>query len=526
VISERTTRATGLMTAFTGVSRATGLLRVAAMTYALGVSATRLADTYNLANTTPNIVYELFLGGIFTAVFVPVLVGIRTKEEGDKSALVTISLLTLAVVSAVTAFAAPLIIRIYTFRISDPATRAAQLELATYLLRWFAPQIFFYGLTAVAQALMNVRGRFGPPAFAPVLNNVTVAAVFFFYARVIGQHGLHLSTRAKVVLGAGTTAGVALQALVLLPYLRGDGLRFRARIADPAVARVARLSAFVIGYVVVNQIGLWVVLALANGRSGGVTAFTIAFMFFQLPHALFAVSLLTAIFPDISQAAIDEDWGAYRRWFASGLRGVVYLLLPATLGYAILAGPITRLVIARGFAGARDAALVAGVLQALVAGLLFFSAFQFLTRCFYALHDTRTPTALNAVAVAVNIAVNFPLFAWLGVAGLGYAQSIAYAVGVCLLAWRLAGRVPGGLHLRGLLGPFARMGAISAVMAAAVWVVARVHPGGDALTVAIAAGAGAILYLAFSQVARIEERELLLVFFRRRQTKLQTRRGG
>jgi putative peptidoglycan lipid II flippase len=160
---------------------------------------------------------------------------------------------------------------------------------------------------------------------------------------------------------------------------------------------------------------------------------------------------------------------------------------------------------------------VAGVLQALVAGLLFFSAFQFLTRCFYALHDTRTPTALNAVAVAINTAINFPLFAWLGVAGLGYAQSIAYAIGVVLLAWRLSGRVPRGLHLRGLLAPIARMAALSAVTAAAVGLVARAHPGGDAVTVAIAVGAGAILYLAFSQVARVDERELLLVFFRRRQ---------
>src|SRR5438445_2998510 len=194
MISRRIYRASGLMTVGTALSRLTGLVRVAAMTYALGVSATRLADTYNLANTTPNIVYELFLGGIFTSVFVPVLIDIRTKNRGDRSALVTTSLLVLAVVSVVTAVAAPLIIRVYTFRIGDPSTRAAQLELATYLLRWFAPQIFFYGVSAVAQALLNVRGRFGPPAFAPVLNNLAVAAMFFFFARVIGEHGLHLSS--------------------------------------------------------------------------------------------------------------------------------------------------------------------------------------------------------------------------------------------------------------------------------------------------------------------------------------------
>jgi putative peptidoglycan lipid II flippase len=515
MIAGRIYRASGLMTIATALSRVTGLVRVAAMTYALGVTATRLADTYNLANTTPNIVYELVLGGVFTAVFVPVLVEIRTTERGSRSALVTVSMIVLAVASILTAVAAPLVIRIYTFRIADPATRAAQLQLATYLLRWFAPQIFFYGVWSIAQALLNVRGRFGPPAFTPVVNNVAVTAMFVAYARVIGQHGLHISPTARVTLGAGTTAGVVLQAILLVPYLRGDGLRFRARFTDPAVRRVAKLSAFVVGYVVINQIGFWVVLALANGRRGGVTAFTIAFMFFQVPHALFAVSLLTALFPDISQAAADGDWDAYRGWFASGVRGVAYLLLPATAGYLLLARPITRLILARGFANAHDALLVAGVLQALTIGLIFFSLFQLLTRSFYALHDTRTPTALNAVAVAVNTGINFPLFAWLGVAGLGYAQSIAYAVGAALLAWRLAVRVPGGLRLQELARPIGRMLAAAAAMGAIVALVALARPFDDALTVTIAVLAGAILYLAFSQVAGIEERELLLVIFRR-----------
>jgi putative peptidoglycan lipid II flippase len=156
------------------------------------------------------------------------------------------------------------------------------------------------------------------------------------------------------------------------------------------------------------------------------------------------------------------------------------------------------------------------VLQALVAGLVFFSAFQLLTRCFYALHDTRTPMSLNAVAVAVNTAVNFPLFWRFGVAGLGYGQSIAYAVGTALLLWRLAARIPGGLGIARLGPPLLRIGAASAAMAVVVGLLARVHPGGDALTVVIASGAGAILYFAFSQVAGVEERELVLAFFRRR----------
>jgi putative peptidoglycan lipid II flippase len=500
-------RATGLMTAGTALSRLTGLLRVAALTYALGVTGTKLADTYNLANTTPNIIYELFLGGILTAVFVPVLIQARERERGDPSALVSVSLVALAVVSALAAIGAPLVMRIYTFRIADPVTRAAQLELATFLLRWFAPQIFFYGLSGIAQALLNVRGKFSAPAFAPVLNNVIVAGTLLIYARVIGSESLDLSLGAKTLLAAGTTAGVVVQALVLLPSLRG--LRFNLDVRDPAVARVVRSSVFVIGYVAVNQAGLWFILALANGVRGGVTAYQVAFIFLQLPHGLFAVSLVTALFPDLSRAASGDDWDGYRRWFGVGVRGVFYLLAPAAVGYGLLAEPITRVVLARGVADAGDANAVASVLQAFATGLVFFSAFQFLTRCFFAIGNTRTPSGINAVAVAVTSAANVPLFAWLGVRGLGFGHAAGYAIGAVLLVTALARRVPGGLELGKLVPPLTRNVAVAVAMGVCVWAVARYAPGGDLAVVGVSVGAGAILYLAFSQVAGLEERAML-----------------
>jgi putative peptidoglycan lipid II flippase len=480
------------------------------MTYALGVTGTKLADTYNLANTTPNIVYELFLGGILTAVFVPVLIEARERRIGDVSALVSVSFVALAAISALAAIGAPLVMRIYTFRIADPRARAAQLELATFLLRWFAPQILFYGISGIAQALLNVRGKFSAPAFAPILNNLVVVGTLVAYARVISEESLHLSLGAKTLLGAGTTAGVVLQAVVLLPFLRGERLRFNPRLNDPAVTRVVRLAVFVLGYVVVNQIGLWVVLALANGARGGVTAYQIAFIFLQLPHGLFAVSIITALFPDLSRAAATEDWETFRHWFATGVRGVFYLLAPAAIGYAILARPITRLILARGVADVRDAAAVASVLEAFAASLVFFSAFQLLTRSFYALGDTRTPTAINAVAVAANTIANLPLFAWLGVRGLGFGHAIGYATGTALLSAMLARRVPGGIDARSLATALARNLVVAAAMGFCVWVISRVVPGGDVVVVGVTAGAGAILYLAFSQVAGVEERSILL----------------
>ena len=509
-------RAAGAMTVGTALSRLTGLVRLSAMTAALGVTAGKLADTYNLANTTPNIVYELFLGGILTSVFVPVLIEARERKRGDESALVTVSLIALAVIAALAAVGAPLIMRVYTFRITDPVLRAQQLELATFLLRWFAPQIFFYGLSAIAEALLNVRGRFAPPKFAPVLNNLVVAGTLLLFARMVSQPTLELDTTARTLLGAGTTAGVVLQAIVLLPYLRGERLRLRFDLRDPAVARVRRLSVFVIGYVAVNQIGLWVVLALANGVRGGVTAWQVAFIFFQLPHGLFAVSLHSALFPDLSRAATGGDWDTFRRRLSTALRGVVFLIAPAAIGYAVLAHPITRLIVAHGIAGAKDAAAVANVLRVLTGGLVFFSASAMFVRAFYALQDTRTPTVLNAGSVLVQIVLSFPFFAWIGVRGLALAHACSYIVAVVLQAIVLGRRVPGGLRLRELVTPLVRIAAAAAGMGACVLGLTSAIGGPDLVVVGVGVGAGAILYLAFSQVAGVDERQMVFHLLRAR----------
>jgi putative peptidoglycan lipid II flippase len=348
------------------------------------------------------------------------------------------------------------------------------------------------------------------------VNNLVVAGTLLVFAQRVGAPTLELDAASRTLLAAGTTAGVVLQAVVLLPFLRGERLRPRLAFRDPAVARVLRLSVFVIGYVAVNQVGLWVVLALANGVRGGVTAWQVAFIFFQLPHGLFAVSLHSALFPDLSRAAGAGDWETFRARLITGLRSVVFLLLPAAIGYIVLAHPITRLIVAHGIADARDAGAVADVLRLMAIGLVFFSSFSLFVRAFYALPDTRTPTMLNALSVVVQIGLSFPFFAWLGVRGLALAHASSYAIGIVAQAAVLERRIPGGLQLHRLLAPTARISVAAAGMGACVLALAVVIPGPDLVVVGAGVGAGAILYLAFSQVAGVDERELMVHLLRAR----------
>jgi putative peptidoglycan lipid II flippase len=167
VATQSLARPAAVMAVGTALSRVTGLGRVVALAFALGVTESRLADAYNIANTLPVTLYELVLGGILTSIFVPVLVQeLRTKDRDEAwrsvSALVSVSLAALVAMTVLVAVLAPWIIDIFSNRVSGEAGRQ-QHALATFFLRVFAPQIALFGMAAIAAALINAHGRFGPP---------------------------------------------------------------------------------------------------------------------------------------------------------------------------------------------------------------------------------------------------------------------------------------------------------------------------------------------------------------------------
>ena len=189
-------RNTAVMTVGTTLSRLTGYVRIAAQTAALGVTVAPLGNVYTQANTTPNIVYELILGGILTSVFVPVFVDQQRRNGRDAAfdlgrRVLTLALVLLSVMAVLGIVFAPQIMRLYLVA-SDAADRNAQIDLGVFLLRWFMPQIVFYGIGAIAGGLLNAERRFAAPMFAPILNNLAVIAigVFMWGWMYNGQFGI------------------------------------------------------------------------------------------------------------------------------------------------------------------------------------------------------------------------------------------------------------------------------------------------------------------------------------------------
>ncbi len=435
----------------TALSRLTGLARVGVTAYAIGRAT--LADTYNLANTTPNIVYELILGGVLTATLVPLFVEqLHRDDDRSTSAVVTVAVTALTALTVVAVLLAPALAWLYTVA-GHSEHLEAQREVATLLIRLLIPQILFYGITALASALLNARRRYLAAAFAPVLNNLVVIATFLWFVAAtdgprsswVGVESVRGDTGLILLLGIGTTVGIAAMAVVLLPALRSAGVRLRPVFdwAHPDVRRLLRLSGWTVGYVMANQIALSVVLVLANQRSGGVAAYQYAFIFFQLPHGLFAVSIMTTFTPELARCAAAGDLAAYRSRFTLGLRYLGLVVLPAAAAFFVLARPMVGLLERGGF-GATDVRVTGDTLQALALALPAFSAYLYTLRGFYALSDTRTPFLVNCFENSLNIALALALFPRLGVQGLALAFASAYTIS-SVVALRLLSRRVGGL---------------------------------------------------------------------------------
>ncbi|MGH9019963.1 MAG: lipid II flippase MurJ, partial [Acidimicrobiales bacterium] len=420
-------------------SRVTGLLRVLVLAYVLGF--TPIADAFNLANTVPNMLFDLVLGGVASATFIPVFVE-RLALDGERrawksiSSVVTAAVLLLAVASALAWFCAPAIIDAFTALRHGSPVVSSQRTVATSLLRWFAPQIFFYGVIGVSSALLNVRQRFNAVAWTPVANNlVCIAVLAWFHAvdpapTLAGLGAGH----DMVLLGLGTTAGVAVQFCCLAPSLaRADlwRLSIRLDLADPALRAVARLGSWTLAVVVANQASLYVVLAFAFGVGGAgpVSAYTYGWSFMQMPYAVVVVSVLAALTPQLAGLATQRDYAGFTERLRFGLRQSLVIIVPCSLTLILLAQPLVAILLNHANATSR---LGAGtVLAVLAAGLPGFTVFQLCVRGLQAMQLARDVFVLYVFENAATIALCVVLGRH-SLAGLTASVSIAYSAAAVL----------------------------------------------------------------------------------------------
>ena len=450
-----------VMATGTVLSRITGVGRDIALTAALGFYL--VSDAYSLGNTMPNVLYLLIIGGALNAVFIPQLVR-RMKDDADggqayADRLLTLAGLVLLAFSVAAVLLAPILVDLYATSAYDESQR----ELTTAFARLMLPQIFFYGVYALLGQVLNARGKFGAPMFAPILNNIVAIATFLIFIAVVGTSAAAdgaLTTSEVTLLGVGTTLGVAVQALILLPVLVRAGYRWHPRFdwRGAGLGKAGRLAVWTLLLVIVNQAGYIVITrlatlanvnALAEGTTpAGLTTYQKAHLIFMLPHSVITVSIVTALLPALSRIAHSGRLHQVGADVSGAMRLVAALIVPIGVVLVVVSPGITILLFGYGAATPEQAELTGAITSIFMLGLLPFTLFYVLFRGFWAVEDTRTPFIASVIMNVVALGIAVPLF----YAVAGGAQVAALAFGyVCgfwatfIVSWILLARRLGGL---------------------------------------------------------------------------------
>jgi putative peptidoglycan lipid II flippase len=481
----------------TALSRVSGLARVAVFGIVIGQTA--LADAYNSANSSPNAVYELLLGGVLSASLVPLF----TKQAEDRddratSAVVSVAVVALTALTALAVLAAPWIFRLFSLSVHGNVDPNDYRSAGTALARIFLVQIFFYGISALATALLQARRRYFAAAWVPVLSNVVIIISLLLVANMVNGRQPQLvevltDARLRWTLGLGATIGIAIMALAVLPALRDAEvpLAFNFEYRHPAVRQLLKMSAWTFGYVVANQVAIVVIQNLAQPGSGGVDAYAKAYIFFVLPHGLLAMSIATTFTPEMASSVRQRNKAAFIDRASIGLRLIALLTLPAAAGMFVLRRAIIGVVMQHGNFDQVAALNTSRALGGFAIGLLGFSLYLFALRGFYAHGDTRTPFVINLFENLINIVLALVLYRSFGVMGLALSFAIAYLVSATWALKVLSYKVP-GFPVRATLRKLAPMVLAAVVMAEVMWVVARL--------VGSNAGIGAVVRVVFAGV--------------------------
>ena len=444
------------------LSRVLGLAREAA-TYRQFPPGTAALDAYVAAFRIPDLLYAVIIGGALSSTLIPVFQQVWHEEGEERAWQVASAVLNLAVIvlSAllvlVAAGAGPLV------RLLFPAVLPEQQDLITGLTRLFLLSPLLLGVGGVAMGLLNARDRFGPPALAFNVYNLLIIFGAVVLAPSWGVWGL----------AYGVVIGAALYLLVQVPSLVRAGMRYTPRLGlrDHAIRRIGRQivprlagqSAVQVNFIATTSFAA----LLPDYRIGALNS---AYQLMLLPHGIFAMSLVTVLFPQMTRLFAAGDMTSFRATALRALRLIVFVTAPVGVGMAVLRVPLIRLLYERGEFTAASTALVAAPLLIYLTSIVAFAASEPLVRTFYAMQDTRTPVLVALATVGLNIVLGYLVVhhtTW-GTPGLALAFSVANNLEAVALLVLLVPRL-GGAGGGSLLRSFGAACASAAVMGAGLW---------------------------------------------------------
>ena len=445
-----------LISVCVAISRITGFIRTWAMGLAMGT--TLLSSSYQVACNLPNQLYELVMGGMLVTAFLPVYVSLRKREGEDRanqyaSTLMGIVLVFLGVVALLATLFAPQVV--WTQMFFSPS---GDRELVVYFFRFFAVQLLFYGVSAVAGGLLNSRSDYFWSSAAPIANNIVVIFAMFVYYFVSADN----PDFAKLVLAVGTPLGVFVQMAMQVPALAKNGVHlkpWRINLHDPALRETLALGIPTLLVTLCSFATVSVQNAAAMAVSdAGSSVLYYARQWFTLPYAFLAVPVTTTLFTELAGMVADRDDAAVRRTIVSGTQQNFFSMVPFMLYLIVFAVPLVSLFRAGSFDWT-SVDLVSGYLAFMALSLPFYACFLFMQKVFSALRAMKQYAVCNLVVSVVQVVLTIVLClgagSWggFGLAGVALAQIAFFVLGTLWCYAYLSKRL-GGIGLGTLVGSF------------------------------------------------------------------------
>ncbi|MGB8504438.1 murein biosynthesis integral membrane protein MurJ, partial [Mycobacterium sp.] len=433
------------------VSRITGFTRIVLLAAILGAA---LSSAFSVANQLPNLVAALVLEATFTAIFVPVL---ARAERGDADGgatfvrrLVTLATTLLLITTALSVVAAPLLVRLMLG--SDPQVDKQLTVAFAYLL---LPQVLFYGLSSVFMAILNTRNVFGPPAWAPVVNNIVAIVTLGVYVLVPGELSVEPGNTKLLVLGIGTTLGVVAQSVVLLIAIKRERISLRPLWGvDDRLKQFGTMAGAMVLYVLISQLGLVVGNQIASwAAASGPAIYNYTWLVLMLPFGMIGVTVLTVVMPRLSRNAAADNIPAVLDDLALATRLTMVTLIPTVAFMTVGGAAIGSALFAYGKFGSVDAGYLGSAIALSAFALIPYAMVLLQLRVFYARQQPWTPIAIIVVITTVKVAASLGVQQLTEHHVISNPEMVAGYLGLANGLGFLAGAIAGYLLLRPMLNP-------------------------------------------------------------------------
>ena len=510
-------KATSTMALGTIASRVTGLIRNLMLAALLGTAI--LGDTYNVANTMPNILYNLLIGGALTAVFVPQIVrSLRDVDQGSAfiSRLFTVTVTFLFALTALGIFIAPQLVTIY----APEYAGSKEFEVTVTLMRYCLPQIFFLGLFALLGQIANAKDRFGPMMWAPVLNNLMAIALFYFLLVSRGDISLaNISSQDLLWLGLGTSAGYLAKALILFPVVFKSGVRLSLRFdwGNSQIIKSFKLAGWSLVYAMISQLSYLVTINIAtsaavksaaDGLSTGVgyTPYANAYLILILPHSIITVSIVTVLLPKLSNLVIDKRYKDVSDSMSLTIRLMGIFIIPAAILFLVFGEVIAKVLFFS--IPTEDASYLGLTLSAFALGLIPVSINLVLLRGLNAFENLKSQVLgnfiMNLISVVLSlIAASYLEPKWVTV-GLAAIFTVHYFIGAGI-SFILIKKHGVEIPILKLASFYLGLILIFTAAALPVWLFRSSTPGGNFIYLILVLLSSVVFYLLLLRALKISE---------------------